>query len=263
LREKIWGEALPGPRVVELFYNPTKISFDQKETVAHTSNAAHRTLFAMRATCKHAYNIVSKNYRSIVAHNLSLGKLPKESLILINEEIDTLYLSSYAAQICLQDTVGDDSLAHLTELAKLTKLALPVSGSDGMRFITSWLPELKSLKILVWVDGADDDRYCGSPLHFSETSFPTIEGYPWSNTLFKAEWQRLVTTRQTFNSNLDPRYTTRETLRELVKGVEVGIVEIVREDVPRLLSKEINKVIIEVSGRNLARTKKESMLMRG
>jgi hypothetical protein len=39
-------------------------------------------------------------------------------------------------------------------------------------------------------------------------------------------------------------------LRELIKGVEVEFVEVVREDVGRLLSKEINKVIIEVIGRN-------------
>jgi hypothetical protein len=106
------------------------------------------------------------------------------------------------------------------------------------------------LKKLIWVGGRDDFRYCGSPLHLSKTSFSTTEGYPWTNTLWKAEWQRVVTTTPTFSSNLDPRYATNERSRELIKNVEVDFVEIVREDVSRLLSKEINKVIIEVSRRS-------------
>jgi hypothetical protein len=116
---------------------------------------------------------------------------------------------------------------------------------DSVRLIISWLPELKSLKKLIWVDGTDDDRYCGSRLHFSKTSSATIEGYPWTNTFWKAEWQRVVATTPVIISN--PRYAM---LRELIKDVEVEFVEVVREDVGRLLSKEINKVIIEVSGRN-------------
>jgi hypothetical protein len=148
----------------------------------------------MRATCKQAYNIVSKKYHPIAAHNLSLRELPRKSLILINDEIDILYLSSSIAWIRLKKTVGDEGLARLAELAKLTKLALPVSRMDSVQHITSWLPELKSLKKLIWVDGTDDDRYCGSRLHFSETSSATIEGDPWTNTFLKAEWQRVMTT---------------------------------------------------------------------
>jgi hypothetical protein len=133
----------------------------------------------------------------------------------------------------------------LTELAKLTKLALPVSRMDSVQHITSWLPELKSLKKLIWVDGTDDDRYCGSRLHFSETSLAAIEGDPWTNTFLKAEWQRVMTTTPAIISNT--RYAM---VRESIKDVEVEFVELVREDVGRLLSKEINKVIIEVSRRN-------------
>jgi len=68
--------------------------------------------------------------------------------------------------------------------------------------------------------------------------------------LWKAEWQRVVTITPTFSPNLDPRYATNERLRELIKNVEVDFVEIVREDVSRSLSKEINKVTIEVSRRS-------------
>jgi hypothetical protein len=39
-------------------------------------------------------------------------------------------------------------------------------------------------------------------------------------------------------------------VRESIKDVEVEFVELVREDAGRLLSKEINKVIIGVSRRN-------------
>jgi hypothetical protein len=35
LREMVWGEALPGPRVVELFNDPEKIFYDPQKTVFH------------------------------------------------------------------------------------------------------------------------------------------------------------------------------------------------------------------------------------
>jgi len=189
---------------------------------------------------------------------------------LIDDKIDTWYASHFVFDRCFRDArdeLGDGSQASWAELAKITKLALPITKTGMSQTpgdfpdFTAWLPKLKSLKKLIWVGGKDDFRYEGSPLHFSETSFSTTEGYPWTDTLWKAEWQRVVTTRSTFRINLDPRYATNERLRELIKNVEVEFAVVVRDDVPRLLSKEINKVIIEVSGR-YAQSKRKWMLMR-
>jgi hypothetical protein len=178
---------------------------------------------------------------------------------LIDDKSNMWYFDPFGFELCFRDSkveLGDGSLASWAELAKLTKLALRIHRTgmsptpEHYPRITAWLPELKSLKKLIWVGGRDDFRYCGSPLHFSETSLSITEGYPWTNTLWKAEWQRAVTTTPTFSSNLDPHYATNERLGELIKNVEVDFVEIVGEDVSRLLSKEINKVIIEVSRRS-------------
>jgi hypothetical protein len=178
---------------------------------------------------------------------------------LIDDNIDIWYFHSFVFERCFRDAneeLGDGSLASWAELAKITKLALPITRTS-MRptpgdypLVTALLPELKSLKKLIWVGGKDDYRYRGSPLHFFETSFSNTEGYPWTDTLWKAEWQRVVATTPTFRSNLDPRYATNERLRELIKNVDVEFVEIVREHLPRLLSKEMNKVIIEVGRRS-------------
>jgi hypothetical protein len=64
LQEVVWKKALPGPRVIEIFF-PTE------RRVAQTSKVTHQVLFNLRATCKQAYSIVSKKYRVIAAHNLT------------------------------------------------------------------------------------------------------------------------------------------------------------------------------------------------
>jgi hypothetical protein len=90
LRRLIWGNSLPGPRVIEIFSN----SEDRRNpNIRCIRPDTHAPLFAIGRACKESEEVVLKEYSKSTADTWLLDGLPSNSAILFNYQRDIVHLT--------------------------------------------------------------------------------------------------------------------------------------------------------------------------
>jgi hypothetical protein len=169
LRLKIWKAALPGPRVIEFSHT----SFFRRLTLIKDSQ---NSLLNLSNSCKEAYDVVKKDYRSVSLQVFDLDKKKTpDAALLINYSLDTIYLGLYSEKVL---EILDSKV--FTDLKLIERLALSCGlWSNGFLskqtgFLFRRLTKLESLKEIVLDIG--DSLWCSDKIATIQTNHHITSG---------------------------------------------------------------------------------------
>jgi hypothetical protein len=241
LRLKIWRNAFPGPRIIEI-YN-TKPLND-----THITKHNHPALAWLLAANHESYKVVMSRYQMVQQWALGIRTYRMESILFLDNSRDVLYLNSIAAAIMaigFEHTLSTGTADILSKLVCISFYAPHLNywlkSQTDKKFKCEWLPKMMSLeKIIVTVNMkvvVTDDNYRGLPLEFieykggDENCLPTNE-------------KDMVTENWTAALEKHPE------MKGLL-NVALVFVEPKRPNPPKLLSNKISRLAMMVSKNNI------------
>ena len=231
IRRKIWGHALPGHQVIELYSTrPGNDILMPKHT--------HAALGSIMKVNVEAYQVVQEKYRMIDSWLLRIQSVPMESVFLLDHTKDILYLNGIMSTT---GAIGFQTHSTWIEEAECFKsIAFNIHhfkywlGKSDNLFKCKWLPQMKNLEKIYLVLQGDDDRHRGSPLE--------LANYEKGQEKLEKEHPICKTVTNKWSEEISKHPEMRPLLDVLLVFVDAK-----RTNPPKLLSKKISHLSMKAS----------------